>query len=48
MKCAQNVEIHLMKQMLKFNPMDRISAKQILVHQYLLNFNPNLRVSTIL
>lgn len=47
-KCAQNVEIHLMKQMLMVNPMDRISAKQILMHQYFLNFNVNLRVSTIL
>lgn len=45
---ASNVEIHLMKQMFKFNPLDRISAKRILEHQYFSNFNKNLRIPTIL
>ncbi|XP_031623981.1 cyclin-dependent kinase 1-like [Contarinia nasturtii] len=47
-KNAKNIEIYLMKQMLKCNPMNRISAKGILDHQYFSNFNKNLRIPTII
>lgn len=47
-KNAKNVEIHLMKQMFKLNPVDRISAKTIFDHPYFSNFNQNLRVPIVL